>query len=83
MGSLFDEIKKERSARGTRSRIAEIIDSMSKADAADLLKALNDHSIPASSISKALNKRGIKLAINVIGRYRRGELVTKVDHESI
>ena len=83
MGSLFDEIKKERSARGTRSRIAEIIDSMNKADAADLLKALNDHSIPASSISKALNKRGIKLAINVIGRYRRGELVTKVDHESI
>ena len=79
----FDDIKKEKSTRGTRSRIAEILDEMSKADAADLLKALDDHSIPASSISKALNKRGLKLAINVISRYRRGELVTKVNNESV
>jgi bifunctional pyridoxal-dependent enzyme with beta-cystathionase and maltose regulon repressor activities len=56
---------------------------MNKSDAADLLKALDDHSIPASSISKALNKRGLKLAINVISRYRRGELVTKVNNESV
>ena len=83
MGSLLEEIKKEKSSRGTRSRIAEIIDEMSNADAADLLKALEDHSIPASSISKALNKRGLKLAINVISRYRRGELVTKVANESV
>ena len=47
------------------------------------MKALDDHSIPASSISKALNKRGYKLAVNVITRYRRGELVTKVSDESV
>jgi hypothetical protein len=83
MGSLFDDIKKEKSTRGTRSRIAEILDEMNKSDAADLLKALDDHSIPASSISKALNKRGLKLAVNVISRYRRGELVTKVNNEPV
>jgi hypothetical protein len=82
MGSLFDEIKKENSTRGSRSRIAEILGSLPKTDAADLLKALNDHSIPASNISKALDKRGIKLAVNVISRFRRGELVTVV-HESV
>jgi SOS-response transcriptional repressor LexA len=79
MGSLFDEIKKEKSTPGSRSRIAEIIESLSKSDAADLLKALNDHSIPASNISKALEKRGIKLAVNVISRFRRGELLTVIN----
>jgi len=79
MGSLFEEINKEKSQRGTRSRIAEIQEQLSKADAADLVKALDDHGIPASSIAKALNKRGFKLAISVIGRYRRGELVTKLN----
>lgn len=83
MGLLFDEIKKEKTTRGTRSRILEVLDSLEKADAKDLMKALDDHSIPASSISKALNKRGYKLAVNVITRYRRGELVTKVYDESI
>jgi len=79
MGSLFEEISKEKSQRGTPSRIAEILEKLSKADAADLVKALNDHNIPASSISKALNKRELRLAVSVIGRYRRGELVTKLN----
>lgn len=82
MGKLFDEIQKEKAARGTKSRIAEILDDLNDADRKDLLDALNDHSIPASNISKAVAKRGYKLAINVISRYRRGELVTKFD-ESI
>lgn len=78
MGSLFDEIKEQKSKQGNRSRIAEILDSMPDLDRKDLLKALNDHSIPASNISKALAKHGHKLAINVISRYRRGELTTEI-----
>ena len=78
MGSLFDEIKEQKSKQGNRSRIAEILDSMPEPDRKDLLKALDDHSIPASNISKALLKHGHKLAINVISRYRRGELTTEI-----
>lgn len=79
MGKLFDDIKKEQVPGGNRSRIAEILDDLSKEDRKDFIEALNDHSIPASNISKAMAKRGYKLAINVISRYRRGELVTKIN----
>ncbi len=82
MGSLFDDIQKEKASAGNKSRIAEILEDLSDTDRKDLLKALNDHSIPASNISKAMAKRGYKLAVNVISRYRRGELVTKFN-ESI
>lgn len=78
MSSLFDDIKAEHSKKGNRSRIGEILALLPAADAKDLIKALDDHSIPASSISRALNKRDIKLATNVISRYRRGELATKI-----
>lgn len=82
MGKLFDDIKKEQGIGGNKSRIAEIIEDLSKEDRKDFIDALNDYSIPASNISKAMAKRGYKLAINVISRYRRGELVTKIN-ESI
>jgi hypothetical protein len=78
VGSLFDDISNEQSKKGNRSRIAEILDALPADEKKDLLKALDDHSIPASNISKALAKRGHKLAINVISRYRRGELATKI-----
>ena len=78
MGSLFKDIQDEKSHRGSKSRIAEILAEMSKDDKDDLIKALDDHSIPASNISKALKKRGIHLATNVISRYRRGELATTI-----
>jgi hypothetical protein len=77
MGSLFEEIQSEKSKQGNRSRIAEILAALPNDDKKDFLKALDDHSIPASSISKAMSKRGHKLAINVISRYRRGELMIK------
>ena len=78
VGSLFEDIQQEKSQRGNRSKIAEILQELSKADKDDLVKALDDHSIPASNISKALKKRGILLSGNVISRYRRGELVTDI-----
>jgi hypothetical protein len=78
MGNLFNEISQERSSKGNKPRILEILEVLSPEDRKDLLKALDDHSIPASSISKALARHGHKLAINVISRYRRGELTTVI-----
>jgi hypothetical protein len=78
MGNLFNEISQERTSQGNKSRILEILEVLSPEDRKDLLKALDDHSIPASSISKALARHGHKLAINVISRYRRGELTTVI-----
>jgi hypothetical protein len=78
MGKLFEDIKSEQSRRGTRSRIAEIYELLPDDERKDFIKALDDHSIPASNISKAMAKRGHKLAINVISRYRRGELTTVI-----
>lgn len=79
MGDLFNEIKNSAVGQGKRSRIVVILNALSKEEQKDLLAALNDHSIPASNISRAMAKRGHRLAINVISRYRRGELLTKVD----
>ena len=78
MGSLFDDIKKSQSKKGTKSRILEILEELPADEKKDLLKALDDHSIPASNITKALEKRGFKLASSVISRYRRGELATEI-----
>lgn len=82
MGKLFEEIIQEKSKAGNRSRIQEIYDELPKADREDFIKALDDHAIPASNISKAMAKRGHKLAVNVISRYRRGELATKINELS-
>ena len=78
MGALFDDIKREQARKGNKSRIAEIIEKLPAEDKKDFKKALDDHSIPASNISKAMEKRGFKLAVNVISRYRRGELSTEI-----
>jgi len=82
MGNLLNDIKDHAASQGRKPRILEILEDLNESDRADLLAALDDHSIPASNISKAMGKRGYKLAINVISRYRRGELVTDI-HESI
>jgi len=82
VGNLLNDIKNEGSRMGKKPRILEILEELSEEDQADLLTALDDHSIPASNIREAMKKRGYKLNIDVIGRYRRGELVTDI-HESI
>lgn len=76
MGKLYDEIRKDNAPGKSRSRIREILETLSKEDQRDFLKALNDHSIPASNISKTMERRGYKLGINIITRYRRGELIS-------
>jgi len=79
MGQLFNDIKESGSVRGGKSKIIEILEQLDKTDRKDLIDALNDHSIPASNISRAMEKRGHKLGVHVITKYRRGELVAKID----
>jgi hypothetical protein len=78
MGDLLKEIQETEIHPGNRSRIAEILEALEPSDRKDLLAALDDHAISASRISKAMARRGHKLASSVISRYRRGELSTKI-----
>ena len=73
MARLLDEIKKElRTTKGRQSRIAEILAQLSPADATDLQAALDDHTVPQTSISRVMQARGFKLTSSVICRYRKG-----------
>ena len=78
MGDLLKEINETTIQPGNRSRIAEILEALEPSDKKDLITALDDHTISASRISKAMARRGHKLAPSVISRYRRGELSTKI-----
>lgn len=78
MGDLLNEIKKEQVQLGKKSRIAEILETMSDTDKKDFISALDDGAIPASKISRVMARRGHKLSVGVICRYRRGELAAKV-----
>ena len=72
MGTLREEIEASRCKVGRKNKIDEILQSMSADDAADLQAALDDHSVPQSSIARALSRRGISLAQSVISNYRTG-----------
>jgi RNA-binding protein YhbY len=73
MGSLLDDIKNETRKTGTKPRIVEVLEQLDKQDRQDFIAAINDTSIPASNIARAMTKRGIKVTGNMITRYRRGE----------
>lgn len=79
MGALFEEIQSNSLKRGTKPLILSVLETLNKDEKADLIKAINDHSISASSITRALAKRGVKLPSDAIGRYRRGETIGKID----
>lgn len=80
MGELLSEIKSEKSKLGKKSRLAEIIEQLPKDQRKDFISALDDHTISASKIVKVLERRGIKLTVEIISRYRRGALRTNL-HE--
>lgn len=71
MTRLLDEISNEQpKTGGRRSRIDEILADLSPDDAADLLAALDDHSIPQVSIVRVLAKRGYKIGQATVSQYR-------------
>ena len=71
MGKLLDEIKNTptRSGRPPR-KIDLILEKLNKQDAADLLDAINDHSISPSVIARVLRNKGFNKTRTVVQRYR-------------
>ena len=72
--SLLNEIRSERQATSGRyPQILRVLDSLDEKEREDLLEAINDYSISASTISRVLARRGIELSVSSISKYRRGE----------
>lgn len=73
--SLMEEIKKSKSVSGRMPMLLQIINKLNTQDKADLLAALNDYTISAPAISRALENRGHRISVGSINSYRRGELI--------
>ena len=72
--SLLSEIRSEGSTPSGRiPRIQRVLESMDETDRKELVEALDDYTIPAPTISKVLERRGIDLDASSINKYRRGE----------
>lgn len=72
--SLLEEIKSSTSITGRIPILLQIINKLDTQDKADLLAALNDYTISAPAISRALENRGHRISVGSINQYRRGEL---------
>ena len=73
--SLMEEIKKSKSVSGRMPMLLQIINKLDAQDKVDLLAALNDYTISAPAISRALENRGHRISVGSITAYRRGELI--------
>lgn len=71
---LLQEIKTDRSVSGAIPKLKIIFGQLEEADKKDLLSALDDNSISAAAISRALKKRGFNISAGSINQYRRGEI---------
>ena len=72
--SLLSEIRSEKTVPSGRiPRIQRVLEGMDEADRKELIEALDDYTIPAPTISKVLQRRGIDLDSSSISKYRRGE----------
>lgn len=73
MTGLADQISSEPAkVGGHRRRIWQIMTMLDEEDQRSLRDALNDHTVPAVSIQRALAKRDIRLAQSTISNYRAG-----------
>ena len=73
--SLLQEIKNSKSVSGRMPMLLQIINKLDTQDKADLHAALNDYTISAPAISRALENRGHRISVGSINSYRRGELI--------
>jgi hypothetical protein len=72
-GSLLTDIKKAESISGRRPIIFQVAEQLSEDDRKEFWDAVNNLTISAGSISRALAGRGITVSAGLIGKYRRGE----------
>ena len=72
--SLLNEIRTEKTIHSGRvPRIIRVLEGMDETDRKELVEALEDYTIPAPTISRVLERRGIDLDSSSINKYRRGE----------
>lgn len=77
MAGLSDQIKSEkRLVCGRKRRIPEVMASLDAEDRKALQAALDDKSVKAVTIQRALAKRGISLSATTISSHRNGDHVT-------
>lgn len=74
VAGLADQIKNEPVGNGgvKRRRLWQIADQLDAEDREAFVSALNDHTVPARSIIRALAKRDIHLSESIISHYRTG-----------
>ena len=71
MGKLLKEIRDTPPIRGgLPKKIDIILEQLDEQDRKDLLDALNDHTIQATTIYRVLKKRGFDIGRKCINRYR-------------
>lgn len=71
MGDLAEEIRNEKKKPKNTYRIDEIIRSLTKADADDLMAALRDPGIANAAIVRVLKRRGHDISENGVRNYRK------------
>ena len=71
MGKLLKEICDTPAVRGgSPKKIDIILEQLDEQDRQDLLDAINDHTIQATTITRVLKKRGFDIGRKCINRYR-------------
>lgn len=71
MGKLLDEIKTTpKHTGGVKSKIDLILEKLDTEDRADLLEAINDHTISVTVITRVLRGKGFDIQRSAVQRYR-------------
>lgn len=73
MSNLLKDIMNENAGKETNCRVREIGDNLPAEDKAAFIAAINDESITAPAIERALKKNGFSVAGTTIRRHRRGD----------
>jgi len=71
VAGLLTEIKAEKRDE-RKKRIDDIADQLDDKDRKEFLAALDDHTIPAVSIVRVMQRRGFKLSETMVSNWRRG-----------
>lgn len=73
MSDLIKDILKENLSPQTNCKVREIADLLPKEDKDAFIDAINDETITAPAIERALKKNGFAVAGTTIRRHRRGD----------
>lgn len=72
---LLEEVRADRPPSGRTPLLLQVASRMNEAERKELLEALNDPTISAAAISRALKRRGHVISAGAINQFRRGEII--------